>query len=92
MMKYIFKKKSLAGLVAMALLLATCTVSNAQDSIRINGIVQSIEKIPVENVSVSIEGSIDLPVLTNKEGEFPFRECFIDVFFYRRLQKQKSTC
>ncbi len=69
-MKYIFKKKSLAGLVAMALLLATCTVSNAQDSIRINGIVQSIEKIPVENVSVSIEGSIDLPVLTNKEGEF----------------------
>jgi len=79
-MKYIFRNKRIVGLAAIGLLLTTCTISNAQDSIQINGIIRSIEQKPIPNASVSVEGSIDLPVLTNESGEFSMKIPSADVW------------
>lgn len=72
-MKYIFIKKRIVSIAVMGLLLSTCIISNAQELIQVNGVVRSIEKTPVANASVSIEGSFDLPVLTNEAGEFSLK-------------------
>ncbi|MBN1927828.1 MAG: SusC/RagA family TonB-linked outer membrane protein [Prolixibacteraceae bacterium] len=44
--------------------------SSAQDSIQVKGIIVSPENKPVSNVSVSVEGSRDMPAFTNESGEF----------------------
>ena len=43
---------------------------NAQDTLLIKGVIMSHTSKPIENVSVSIQGSSLLPVVTNSEGEF----------------------
>ncbi|MCF8226843.1 MAG: SusC/RagA family TonB-linked outer membrane protein [Bacteroidales bacterium] len=72
MMKYIFTKRSIAGSIAV-LLLSICMVSNAQESIQVNGVVLTFNNQPLANASVSIEGSTDMPVLTDDQGQFSIR-------------------
>ncbi|NQU88705.1 MAG: hypothetical protein HQ541_23425, partial [Mariniphaga sp.] len=43
---------------------------NAQDTLMVKGVVVSGNNDPVSNVSVSVEGSFELPVLTDSKGEF----------------------
>ncbi|MBN2215666.1 MAG: SusC/RagA family TonB-linked outer membrane protein [Bacteroidales bacterium] len=44
--------------------------SHAQDSLLIKGVVLSDNNKPLQNVSVNIEGSANLPYVTNETGEF----------------------
>ena len=44
--------------------------SSAQDTIRVEGLVVSHGNRPVANVSVSMEGSLELPVVTDSTGTF----------------------
>jgi TonB-linked SusC/RagA family outer membrane protein len=44
--------------------------SYAQDTVMVKGIVYSNKNQPLAGVSVSIAGSIELPVVTNEAGEF----------------------
>jgi TonB-linked SusC/RagA family outer membrane protein len=59
------------------LMLVECALSSAQDSLHvkqdtigITGVVLSNINKPLAGVSISIEGSIQIPVLTNDAGEF----------------------
>lgn len=72
-MKYNSIKKRITVLAVTVLLFSSCIISNAQDSIRVTGIVRSIEKVPIASASISIEGSYDRPVLTNEAGEFSLK-------------------
>ncbi len=54
----------------MTVLVSMLAVLEAQDSTIIRGIVRSHVDQPVANVSVSIEGSTQLPSITNEAGEF----------------------
>lgn len=56
-------------LVSSMLLLGVLTLK-AQDSTLVSGTVVSPEYDPVPNVSVSVEGSRDLPAFTNEAGKF----------------------
>jgi len=51
---------------------------HAQDTLAVHGVVLSGSNTPVRNVSVSIEGSFDLPVLTNNKGEFEVKTTSLD--------------
>lgn len=42
----------------------------AQDTTRVNGTIVNGMNEPVSNVSVGVEGSFELPVITNEAGEF----------------------
>lgn len=57
-------------LLVVLLLFAGTAVLFAQDSFEVKGVVVSPENTPVKNVSVSIEGSKELPAFTNDSGEF----------------------
>jgi len=52
------------------LLVVNILSSSAQDSLLIQGVVLSNQNTPLSNVSISIEGAIQLPVVTNDSGEF----------------------
>ena len=54
--------------VLIMVLLALQT--HAQDTITVKGVVLSNGNKPVGNVSISIEGSVQLPVITDSTGEF----------------------
>ena len=57
-------------LMSVAFVVLTFFMVHAQDSTMVHGVVVSGKNEPVSNVAVSIEGSFDLPVLTNDKGEF----------------------
>ncbi|HAQ18190.1 MAG TPA: hypothetical protein DCR40_03035 [Prolixibacteraceae bacterium] len=44
--------------------------TNAQDSILVKGVIVSGTGTPLSNITISIEGSRQLPVVTNEAGEF----------------------
>lgn len=44
--------------------------ASGQDSLLVKGIIVDGANQPIENVSVGVEGSYNLPSFTNKEGEF----------------------
>ncbi len=54
----------------LAILFYGSVMLHAQDTILVEGVVRSRINEPVPNVSVSIEGSAMLPVITNDSGEF----------------------
>lgn len=42
----------------------------AQDTLQVNGKILNVSNEPVSNVSVAVEGSFELPVVTGEDGEF----------------------
>lgn len=58
------------ALFIISLLIINVTPVKAQDSIRVQGQIVTGNNIPVSDVSVSIEGSFELPVITDGEGAF----------------------
>lgn len=54
----------------MAILIIGVSTIFAQDSLRVKGVVVNAANQPLPNVSVGIEGSFELPVVTNDAGEF----------------------
>lgn len=55
------------------LFMSGITLVTAQDTLLIRGKVVDGAKQPVSNVSVAVEGSFDLPAVTNEEGEFSIK-------------------
>ncbi len=51
-----------------------------QDSLLVKGTIFDGANQPVANVSVGVEGSLDLPVFTNTEGEFKLKTASGDVW------------
>ncbi len=45
----------------------------AQDTLQVNGKILNSANEPVSNVSIAVEGSMDLPVVTDESGEFTVR-------------------
>ncbi len=67
--KFIYQRfKTL--IICSAFLLACVFTVSAQNSQVVKGRVISPENKPVPNVSVSVEGSLEMPSLTNEAGEF----------------------
>ncbi len=58
------------AMVLLFLTLFSNAVLFAQDTLLIKGVVLSGTNEPVPNVSVGVEGSFDIPDLTNEKGEF----------------------
>ena len=58
------------ALVLLSFLMISVLSVNAQDSLRVKGVIVSGSNEPVPNVQVSVEGSFAMPVLTNIKGEF----------------------
>jgi len=54
----------------------------AQDTLLVKGIVTDAMKQPISNVSVGIEGSFEIPAVTNEKGEFSLKTVFPDVWLY----------
>jgi TonB-linked SusC/RagA family outer membrane protein len=68
-------KTNLLTLTSKAIFMIVLMIINiapikAQDSIRVKGKIVTGNNKPVSDVSVSIEGSFELPVITNGDGEF----------------------
>lgn len=57
-------------MLTLAILLGFIVSIQAQDSLLVTGTIVSPEYKPVANVSVSIEGSREMPAFTNEAGEF----------------------
>jgi TonB-linked SusC/RagA family outer membrane protein len=57
-------------LLAVMLMLLSIFSIYAQNPVKIEGIILSPENKPVSNVSVSIEGSREMPAFTNEAGKF----------------------
>ena len=55
---------------AAAMLFFGILTMNAQDTLIVKGIIVNSLNKPVSNVSVGIEGSFELPAVTNEAGEF----------------------
>ncbi len=68
------KKTPNAGLKRILLLAAvlifSVSLAHSQDSLQVRGIILSGSSDPVPDVSVSVEGSSQLPVVSDTEGEF----------------------
>ena len=56
--------------LTVLILVLVAIQSHGQDSITVKGMVFSNGNNPVSNVSISIEGSVQLPVVTDSTGEF----------------------
>ncbi|MCF8359764.1 MAG: SusC/RagA family TonB-linked outer membrane protein [Prolixibacteraceae bacterium] len=70
-MIYIRKKRSASRILLIATLLLMGVFSlHAQDTIRVKGVIVSPENKPISDVSVSVEGSSQMPAFTNQSGEF----------------------
>ncbi|MBN2805704.1 MAG: SusC/RagA family TonB-linked outer membrane protein [Prolixibacteraceae bacterium] len=54
----------------VSVLIFTLFTLQAQESLVVNGTIVSPEFEPVPNVSVSVEGSTEMPAFTNEAGEF----------------------
>ena len=65
------KKGRICKMIVLVALLVTGTISGkAQDTAIVKGVVYSNKNVPLPEVSVSIAGSFELPVVTNEAGEF----------------------
>ncbi len=78
------KKSSNAGLARTmlfaAVLILSISSAYSQDSLMVSGIVLSGSSNPLPDVSVSVEGSSQLPVVTDAEGEFTLKVSSGDVW------------
>lgn len=63
-------KRDLSVLILLVLLMPAGAALWAQDTITVSGIIKSSTKTPVSNVSVSVEGSSMLPVVSDSSGAF----------------------
>ena len=63
-------KRNISILALFVALVPFATNILAQDTISVTGIVKSSLKMPASNVSVSVEGSTMLPVVTDSTGAF----------------------
>jgi TonB-linked SusC/RagA family outer membrane protein len=59
--------------VLAVMLIAGILTANGQDPLLIKGKVVDGSNRPVENVSVGIEGSVEIPVVTDSNGEFTLK-------------------
>ncbi|MBN2611239.1 MAG: SusC/RagA family TonB-linked outer membrane protein [Bacteroidales bacterium] len=66
-------KKIIKLALFVCLLMTAVYTADAQDSLMIKGVVLSETGKPLANVTVSIEGSSELPVFTNETGEFTLK-------------------
>jgi hypothetical protein len=67
----IHKKGRLHKVMLVAIIMAATVISSlAQDTIQVKGIVYSNTNKPLPDVSVSIAGSFQRPVITSESGEF----------------------
>jgi len=65
--------------VLLALLLIMSLLSlQAQDTTLVNGIILSYTNQPIEEVTVSIDGSSELPVVSDSKGEFTVKSTSVD--------------
>jgi TonB-linked SusC/RagA family outer membrane protein len=70
-MPAIYKSRGIYSTILIAIFLATVSFSSqSQDTIMVKGIVYSNANQTLANISVSIAGSLELPVVTNEAGEF----------------------
>lgn len=74
-------KTTLNSFWVILFLLSTVN-SIAQDTLLVKGIVIDAMKQPVANVSVGVEGSFAIPVVTNEKGEFAIKTIHPDVWLY----------
>ena len=58
------------ALTVLIMVLGALQTTRSQDSITVMGVVLSNGDKPVANVSISIEGSVQLPVVTDSTGKF----------------------
>ena len=63
----------IAPVMMIGLFSSLSQAQTAQDSILVEGVVVSGTNIPLSNITVSIEGSTQSPVVTNKAGEFTIK-------------------
>lgn len=68
-----WKKAVLIVPVLLAGYLSQAQNNAAQDSILVKGVVVSGTNAPLSNITISIEGSRQLPVVTNEAGEFSIK-------------------
>ena len=55
---------------AFLITLALCTTLNGQDTLQVQGLIRGINKIPIAGASVSVEGILMAPVITDSTGTF----------------------
>jgi TonB-linked SusC/RagA family outer membrane protein len=68
--------------IAGILLVLVAVNAKAQDTLLVKGIVLDAMKQPISNVSVGVEGSFEIPAVTNEKGEFSLKTAFPDVWLY----------
>ena len=56
--------------VITALLISCISTIYAQDTLHVKGIIVNSSNQPIQNVTVGIEGSFELPAVTNEAGKF----------------------
>src|SRR5512133_4310046 len=70
-------------LLVVSFLIMNVLSVQAQDSLRVRGVVKTINNQPLANISVSIEGSYELPAVTDEAGKFvitaPSGNCWLIV-------------
>jgi len=57
----------------MSLFSSQAQLQMAKDSILVKGVIVSGKNIPLSNITISVEGSQQLPVVTNDAGEFSIK-------------------
>lgn len=69
------RKKALLiiPVLLMSLFSSQAQSQMAKDSILVKGVIVSGKNIPVSNITISVEGSQQLPVVTNDAGEFSIK-------------------
>ena len=60
-------------MLLMSLYSLTAQEKMAQDSIHVKGVIVSQTNTPLSNVTISVEGSSQLPVISNEAGEFSIK-------------------
>jgi len=71
-MNYKFFLTDFKKTVVLSVILITmvCTSASGQDTLRVRGKVVNGMNVPVSNVSIGIEGSFEMPAVTDDSGEF----------------------
>ncbi len=57
-------------MLAASIMIVSVFSAQAQETYQVSGLIVSPENKPVQNVSVSVEGSREMPAFTNEAGEF----------------------
>lgn len=71
--KHFYNEKYKLIVFLVIALFAGITSLKAQDTIYVNGQVVDGANRPVANVSIEVEGSFEMPSVSNEEGEFSFK-------------------